>query len=368
MSDCVLITGATGNLGTALVSRLLADRGVRVMGLVRARDQEHLAERRRKLLGILGEGIDSERLVLIRGDITAPGLGLSRRDRELVEAEVKSILHAAASVRFDLPSKVAARQNIQGSEAILNLAQRLHARGCLRRLDYVSTCYIAGDRLGRVYEHECDEGQKFRNSYEWSKCQAELRVRAAIETGLPAAIYRPSIIAGDSKSGATRSFHALYWPLMVYSRGWWRTLPGNPDAIVDVVPLDFVLEAITRLRSEERSLGQCFHLASGDKAVRLHELAVRLQEWVGGPPVRYVDQRIWRFVVRPLLSPVLMLTRHGRAVFRGADVFMPYFESNPVFDTTNARNFLSDYHPPPVLSYFDSLMRYAEEHEFGRKL
>lgn len=112
--------------------------------------------------------------------------------------------------------------------------------------------------MGRVYEHECDEGQKFRKSYEWSKCQAELHMRATIETGLPAAIYRPSIIVGDSKSGATRSFHALYWPLIFYSRGRWRTLPGNPDAIVDVVPLDFVLEAITRLRSKSAAWGNVF--------------------------------------------------------------------------------------------------------------
>lgn len=90
--------------------------------------------------------------------------------------------------------------------------------------------------------------------------------------------------------------------------GWWRTLPGKPDTLVDVVPLDYVSEAIARLRGEENSLGQCFHLASGDKAVRLHDLSVRLQEWVGGPPVRYVDQRIWRFIMRPLLSPVFMLT------------------------------------------------------------
>lgn len=368
MSDCVLVTGATGNLGTALIGRLLKDTKTRVLALARARDDQHLAQRRDKMLAVLGGEIDDKHLGFIYGDVSQPDLGLDQRDREKVTAEVDSIIHAAASVRFDIPRDVAAHQNVQSTEYILALTQQLQERGDFRRLDYVSTCYIAGDRKGRVYEHECDVGQGFRNSYEWSKCQSEEIVREAMDAGLPAAIHRPSILAGDSRSGATRSFTALYWPLKVYARGWWRFLPGKPDALIDVVPLDFVAEAMSRLRADPGSLGGCFHLASGEDAARVEDLALRLQELLDGPPVRYADQRLWRTLVRPLMSSALKLIPHGDKIRRGTDVYMPYFESNPMFDTSNTEKLLGDFKPPPVLAYFDEIVRYACEQDFGRKL
>ena len=62
---------------------------------------------------------------------------------------------------------------------VLSLCGSLHSLGKLTRFDHISTSYVAGDRVGRVLETECDEGQGFRNSYEWSKCQSEKRVQAA---------------------------------------------------------------------------------------------------------------------------------------------------------------------------------------------
>jgi nucleoside-diphosphate-sugar epimerase len=267
-----------------------------------------------------------------------------------------------------MPSKIAAQQNIQGAEAVIDLSWKIQEQNKFYRLDYISTCYIAGDREGRVYEYECDEGQGFRNSYEWSKCQAEVLVRKAIKEGLSATVYRPSILAGDSRNGMTRSFTALYWPLKVYARGWWRILPGKPDALIDVVPLDFVAEAVTRLRNNAETIGMCFHLASGEAAARVEDLAVRLQDLLGGPSVRYIDQRLWRIMIRPLMVSTLRLIPHGDKIRRGTDVYMPYFESNPLFDTSNTKRYLVDIAPPPVLSYFDQIVHFACDCDFGRTL
>ena len=235
MRETVLLTGATGHVGTALLPLLTADPDVTVFALVRAKDEAHLAERAARLVEVGGP-----RIVALRGDVTAPDLGLSTRDQERVAAEVTALIHSAASVRFDMPEDKAATENIASTEGMLALARRLADRGRLTRLDHVSTAYVAGTRLGRVLENECDEGQDFRNSYEWSKCQAEKKVRAAVAEGLPVAVHRPSIVVGDSRTGKTEAFNVLYWPLMLYARGWWRIFPGRPDTLVDVVPVDFV--------------------------------------------------------------------------------------------------------------------------------
>ncbi len=362
MSDTVLLTGATGHVGTALLPRLLADPDTRVLALVRAKDDAHLAERRDTLRARLPDGAD--RLDVVRGDVSAPGLGLSLADRDRVDAEATSLIHSAASVRFDMPQDKAAGENIDSTEAMLALARRLADRGRLTRHDHVSTAYIAGERVGRVLETECDEGQGFRNSYEWSKCQAEGRVRAAITEGLPAAIHRPSIIVGDSTTGETASFNVLYWPLMLYARGWWSLFPGRADTLVDIVPVDFVADALVALRRDPATLGRCFHLAAGDDAPRVDTLAARFAELLDRPPLRTIDPDFYLNWVRPVIRVPLSWTKRGRRILRGGSAYLPYFRGNPLFDTTNLRGALG-HGAPPVLGYVEAIARYAKERDFG---
>ena len=362
MADTVLLTGATGHVGTALVPRLLAHPDCEVVALVRARDDAHLAERAAALRALAPDAADRVRVV--RGDVTAPGLGLSAADRDRLENELTATVHAAASVRFDMPRDKAATENLASTEAMLALARTLAERGRLRRYDHVSTAYVAGDRTGRVYEHEADEGQGFRNSYEWSKCQAETRVRAAIADGLPAAVHRPSIIVGDSRTGETSSFNVLYWPLMLYARGWWSLFPGRADTRVDIVPVDFVADAIATLRRAPATVGGCFHLAAGDDAPRVDVLAARFAELLERPPLRTIDPDFYLTWVRPVLRVPLSLTRRGRRILRGGSAYLPYFRSNPLFDTTNLRRHLGR-EAPPVLAYVDRIAAYAKAKDFG---
>lgn len=363
MDSTVLLTGATGHIGGALLPRLLADPGTRVLALVRARDPEHLAARLERLRSRVPEGARA-RLDAIAGDVSAPGLGLGWADRDRVADEVDALLHNAASVRFDLDEADAIAENVRSTSEVLAIARSLAARGRLSRVDHVSTCYVAGDRRGRVFEHELDQGQGFRNRYEWSKCEAETLVRRAMAEGLPAAVHRPAIVVGDSRTGATESYNVLYWPLKLWARGWWRTFPGAPDALVDIVPVDFVADAITRLRTDPGALGGTFHLAAGDRAATVRELADFVQERLGGPRVRYVDQGRYRRFVRPLIRPLLARTRRGRAILRGGEVYLPYFTGNPLFDTTQARARLG-HGPPAVFDFLEPVLRYAVERDFG---
>lgn len=366
MPDTILFSGATGHIGSALLPLLLAEADTRVLAIVRARDADHLEARRQALVSWMPPGFDASRLAVVQADLAQPGLGLSTADRERVASEATSILHCAASVRFDMPQDTAVTQNMGATEAMLALARGLADAGRLQRFDHVSTCYVAGDRRGRVLETECDVGQGFRNSYEWSKCQSEGKVRAAQAAGLPAAIHRPSIVVGDSRTGETRAFNVMYWPLKLYARGWFRSFPGSPACLVDVVPVDFVAETTAALRRTPASLGRCFHVAAGDGARTVRDLFEPVREALDGPPLRYVDQRIWRGVVRPLMSPML-LTARGRAVRRGGDAYLPYFLGNPLFDTTALRDVLgAAAEAPPIGEYLGRVVAYARDQDFGR--
>ncbi|MFZ5482373.1 MAG: SDR family oxidoreductase [Myxococcota bacterium] len=362
----IFFTGATGHVGSALLPMLLEDPEVRVLALVRAKDDAHLEKRRQELLSWMPEGTDGARLSLVQGDVSAPGLGLSDRDRDRVLAEATSIVHSAASVRFDMPEDAATKENMASTENVLALATELAERGRLVRHDHVSTCYVAGKRLGRVFETECDEGQEFRNSYEWSKCQSEKKVRAAQAAGLPAAIHRPSIIVGDSRTGQTRSFNVLYWPLRLYATGWWRFFPGRADTLVDVVPVDYVARAIAELRRKPDTTGMCFHLAAGDGCARVEELVEDFSRLLGKPKLAYIEQGTYIKWVRPVLMAPLSLTKRGQSIMRGGRAFMPYFTANPLFDTTNARAKLG-YDAPHVRGYIERIVQYAIETDFGRK-
>lgn len=357
----LFLTGATGQIGMSLLPRLLAQEPV--LALVRAKDDAHLDARRTALLAKLPE-VDPQRLTLVRGDVALPGLGLSAADRERVLSEADSVLHGAASVRFDMPQEQATRENMASTQEILTLSHALAERGRLIRLDHISTCYVAGDRQGRVFEAECDVGQGFRNSYEWSKCQSEQKVRAAIAAGLPAAIHRPSIVVGDSKTGQTQAFNVLYWPLKLYARGWVNFFPGRPETRVDVVPVDFVADAIVALRQQPATRGRCFHLAAGDAAYSVADLAAHLAARLQRPPLRFVDQGRYRRYVRPVMALGLGLFPTGRAVLRGGAAYMPYFLANPIFDTTEAAAMLGPLQPPDFLSYLDTILQYALERDF----
>ena len=89
---------------------------------------------------------------------------------------------------------------------------------------HVSTAYVAGDRVGVISEHDGDVGQTFRNTYEQTKLKAEQLVT---DSGLPAAIVRPSVIVGDSATGWTQAFNVIYWPLQAFARGLFPTVPGT---------------------------------------------------------------------------------------------------------------------------------------------
>ena len=159
-----------------------------------------------------------------------------------LQAETTRVIHSAATVRFDHSLDEARHINVEGTRQILDFAGG-HAPAS--SFTYVGTAYVAGERYDLVREDELNVGQGYRNTYEQTKAEAEALVRSRLGS-LPGVILRPSIIVGDSRTGVTSSFKMMYWPLKIYARRLWRTVPGYPDAVLDIVPVDYVARLPSR--------------------------------------------------------------------------------------------------------------------------
>jgi len=362
----VLVTGGTGFLGRHVIASLLnrAEDTV-VYVLVRPQGREDTTARVHRSLSRGGCSADApDRVEIVEGDLSLPDLGLDPGVAERLAAEVDQVIHGAASVRFDQGLEQARERNVDTTRHLLRFASRAR----VNRFGHISTCFVAGRRADRVGEAELEHDAGFRNAYEQSKYEAELLVRAAGEH-LPISVFRPSIVVGHSATGATSSFNMIYWPIKLYARGWWRTLVARPDATVDVVPVDFVAEAIVRLMQSPHAEGQTYHLAAGPgRQSSVGELAELTRQCLGGPPVRFVDPDTFHRWFQPVVDP-LLFTRRGRAIKRGGHIYLPYMTANPSFDTTCADAALGEggISPPRVHEYFQQLMGYARDTDFGRR-
>jgi long-chain acyl-CoA synthetase len=173
---------------------------------------------------------------------------------------------------------------------------------------------------------------------------------------------------GDSRTGVTSSFKMMYWPLKIYSRNLWRTVPGYPDAVLDIVPVDFVAAAVARLAFDEAALGSTVHLCAGPRgSATIQQIAQRAMEYFHVREPRYVDPKFFFAAVRPLLF--LLLWGSKRRVLRDGRAYRDYFTMRMQFDTTNAERLLGPVGvcPPPVLDYLDRLFNYCVASEWGRK-
>ncbi|MBK7827437.1 SDR family oxidoreductase [Nannocystis sp.] len=361
-----VITGATGFLGRELVLHMLAaDPAAHLTLLVRGRDEAEAQARGLSLLTGQLQGAAladaSVRVAVVRADLERDRLGLTQKAYDDLAGRTTAVIHGAASVSFSLPIDEARAINVEGTRRILGLARQAGAH-----LDYVGTAYVAGERTGLVLEAELECGQGFRNTYERSKCEAEALVRSrAGEQSLT--IYRPSIIVGDSRTGRTASFKVLYWPLKIFARGF-RVVPGRADTPMDVVPSDFVVQAIAHLRQQPGREGQVYHLCAGpERSATLGALAGLAAEYFHVRAPFFVQPRL--FVrARPLVDRFTW--GRLRRILVAGRVYTPYLSLNLSFDTRNQRAGLagSGIEVPRVEDYFANLFRFAIETDWGKKL
>ena len=342
----VLLTGATGFVGMELLVRILEQTDRDVVALVRASDNDAAQARIDDVLATILPPAERPRRGRVRAqaaDLVAPGLGLSALTRQRLAGSIGAVVHCAASISFVLDLEDAREINVDGTREVLALAEEAFDRGSLDRFVHVSTAYVAGERDDCVLEADGDVGQSFRNTYEQTKLEAEDVVRAS---RLPTAILRPSVIVGDSVTGWTPAFNVIYWPLQAFARGLFPTVPADPDARLDVVPVDAVADALLELvRGPVRD--GAFHVVAGDGAATNTELATMAAEAFDSDPPRFVG-----------------MGEDPSAEMR-AGPLLPYFHVRCTFDAERGRELAPT--PPPIADYFPALMRYARDARWGKQ-
>jgi len=261
MSASVFLTGFPGFIAKRLITRLMdKDPELRFTFLI----QEHmrgLAQASLQELRLQFPALaEPERAVLVAGDITLPLLGLDHDTYWREARRSTHVWHLAAVYDLGVKLDLAYRVNVIGTATVLDFCEACTE---LVRLDYVSTCYVSGLRKGRVLESELEEGQAFKNHYESTKCWAELEVRRRMYR-MPVAITRPSVVVGDSRTGETDKYDGPYFYVgSVLSLPAWLPVPnvGDGDVPFNLVPVDFVVDAMAHLAFKPEAIGSTVQLA-----------------------------------------------------------------------------------------------------------
>ena len=375
MSDIVFLTGATGLVGQYLVSKIMqADNNTSLVLLIRGDSDSEVENRLDKVLSPLSSSIDPDqvqkRIKTIRGDITLNQFGISGAAYNDLASKVTHIVHSAASVKFHLSLEQARAVNVIGTKEVTALARLAQTRGQLKHFAFISTAYVSGERRGLIKEDELDRGQHFSNTYEQTKLESEKFILRFSDT-LPTTIFRPSIIAGDSKTGLTPSFNGLYTPLKFISRGLVKYLPGLHNTALDVVPVDFVCDALFHIlfRSED-SAGRIYHLAYGkNNRTTVGEIADLAVDYFNQTSKQRQIPRV-KFISRESSRAEGKLLNHReKRTLEALKAYVPYFELNKSFDTTNTRAKLqgTNITSPPFKKYYKTILQYCFLTNWGKR-
>ena len=344
----IFFTGFPGFLGSELLPRILARRGddyalclvqpkFRALALERARDIETAHP-------------DLEgRIRVHEGDLT--------QSLESVPAgEIREVYHLAAVYDLSVPRQVGMRVNVTGTTRVLDLAERAPA---LERLHYVSTCYVSGRYPGLFTEDDLEKGQEFNNFYEETKYLAEVEVRRRM-TRIPVTVYRPSVVVGDSVSGATQKFDGPYFVmqwLMRQPRLAVLPVVGRPTQYTfNVVPRDFVIGALTHLSGMKDNAGRTYALAD-PHPLTVSETIDTMAAVTGKTVVRIP-------MTKGLAKAAL---RHVPGVYRLMRIppaAVDYFVHPTTYDTTHATEDLagSGLAAPQLRAYAPRLVDFVRAH------
>ncbi|MPZ66139.1 MAG: SDR family oxidoreductase [Pseudonocardiaceae bacterium] len=249
-----LVTGGTGFLGRHVLDRLVSRPECEdVAVLVRDSSRGRLA---RLAAGLPG----GDRIRPVVGDLTAAGLGLDQADLDDL-AGVDHVVHLAAIYDLTAGEQANHTTNVEGTRRVIELAARVGA-GCLH---HVSSVVVAGDHPGRFTESDFDTGQRLPSPYHATKFAAEALVR---ESALPWRVYRPAVVVGDSRTGEMDKLDGPYYLFPAIARlahlPTPRPLPiPMPDlGATNIVPVDYVADALVELAHRPGLDGRAFHLVS----------------------------------------------------------------------------------------------------------
>jgi NAD(P)-dependent dehydrogenase (short-subunit alcohol dehydrogenase family) len=247
------VTGATGFIGRRLVKKLLARRGTTVYFLVRP-------ESRDKVPALLEDwGVDDSRAIAVVGDLGQPMLGVSKAEQKKLAGKIKHFFHLAAvyDLGADAESQIVA--NIDGTRNAVALANAIKA-GVFQ---HASSIAAAGMYEGVFREDMFDEAENLDHPYFATKHDSEKIVRKEAE--MPWRVYRPGLVVGDSRTGEMDKIDGPYYFFKLIQRMRsilppWMPAIGIEGGRINIVPVDFVVDAIDHIAHKKDLDGKAFHL------------------------------------------------------------------------------------------------------------
>ncbi len=299
-------------------------------------------------------GVSARNFVIITGDITQENLGISEVDLEIVLKETTDVYHLAAVYDLSVKKEIAYKVNVEGTKNVNEIVKKIEN---LHRYNYVSTCYVAGKRDDLIYESELTHDKGFRNYYEETKYFAEVEVEKLKATH-PVTIYRPSVVCGDSKTGETAKYDGIYYVikfLLKFPEVFRLVNVGNENVRLNLVPVDFVIDAMIKLAKDKRAIGKTIALADPTPKTT-KEVCDSIAESITNkksiitPPSKMVES----FLNSPISPPLTGLPHSG----------VPYFFIPQTYDTQIADQLLSEHGVscPSFKDYVGNLVKFVEEH------
>lgn len=351
-----LVTGfPTSFLSVRVVQKLLAEEPSLSLRLV---VQERSMERARAQLAQLSAA-DRARVRILEGDAAAMDLGLSGREFVELAREVDFIHHCAAITYLGVEPEAARRLNVDGTREVIELAQEADH---LERLVHWSTALVSGARRGYVLEEELDATAGFRNAIEKTRYEAEVLVRRAADR-IPTTILRPSIVVGDSVTGEIDRLEGPYLLVLLMLNAPMdlrMPLPGRGDIPLNLVPIDFVVDAGYAIAKDRRSLGKTFHIVDPEPvtARRVFELIARAAGRPG--PRGFLPTNLATALLR---TPGLERFAHVPRAF------LEQLATEVVYDDRNAREILDelDLRCPRFESYVEVMVDFVRRQQAARR-
>lgn len=336
MTETVVVTGLPTLLARRVVERVLDAPSARVVAVVRSkfRDQTRAFVER---LPASARG----RIELLDGDAAAMDLGLSGAEFKRLAAETDVIHHCAQATWLGVDERMAEAVNVRGTKEALELAR---AAVHLRAFVHHSTAYVSGDRRGLVLESELDVGQRPRNPIEATKLRAEKIVRAAARD-VPVVVVRPTSIVGDAKTGEVDRLDGPYLLVLLMLTAppeMALPLPTEGEALLHMVPVDWVAAVSVAIGRDPRAVGQTFHLV--DPRARTMKSAFEVLARAAGrrTPRGFVPANLTRAILRTpgldrfvksprafldqIATAVQYSARNTEAILAGTNIALPSFD------------------------------------------